>query len=225
MSKQIGIITIGQAPRTDLIPEIRKFFTNEVKFIERGVLDSINKERLEQIKPEPGQTTLISRLKDGTPVTIAKEKILTIIQQIIDDFNKGQVHLIVLACTGEFKLFQSTAPIIYPDYLLNKVLQGIFRGEKRIGVILPLIEQRESIEKKWKSAGFQVSCAASSPYISNKQILISATNQLEQTGVDTIVLDCIGYTQSMKDIVKKHFTKNVILSRNIVFKNIAELIE
>jgi protein AroM len=223
MRKQIGVITIGQAPRTDLIPDVEKFFSSEVEFIQRGVLDNFDEKRLAQVKPEPGQTTLVSRLKDGTSVTMSKEKILPVIQQIIDNFNEDQVNLIILACTGEFKIFQSDVPIIYPDYLLNHVAQGIFRNKGQIGVIVPLPEQYESIQKKWQSASFEAICVASSPYIFDEQSLIKATNKLEHTNINTIVLDCIGYTQQMKEIVKKHSSKNVILSRNIVFKNTAEL--
>lgn len=223
MSRQIGVITIGQAPRTDLIPEIEKFFPSDVEFIQHGVLDDFDEKKLEQIKPEPGQTTLVSRLKDGTTATMAKEKIIPIVQQIIDDFNQDQVHLIILACTGEFKPFQSNVPIIYPDFLLNHVVQGVFRNKGQIGVIVPLREQSESIEKKWLSAGFQAKTVASSPYQFDEQSLIKATNELEQMNFSTIVLDCIGYTQQMKDIVKIHSTKNVVLSRNILFKNAGEL--
>jgi protein AroM len=223
MSRQIGVITVGQAPRTDLIPEVEKFFPSDVEFIQRGVLDDFDEKKLKQIKPEPGQTTLVSRLKDGTSAKMAKEKIIPIVQQIIDDFNRDQVHLIILACTGEFKPFQSEIPIIYPDFLLNHVAQGIFRNKRQIGVIVPLREQYESIEQKWKSAGFEAICVDSSPYLFNEQSLIMAANELEQMNINTIVLDCIGYTQQMKDLVKTYSSKNVILSRNIVFKNAGEL--
>jgi protein AroM len=223
MSKQIGVITIGQAPRTDLLPEIERFFSSHVEFIQRGVLDHFDKKMLEQIKPEPGQTTLVSRLQDGTSVTMAKEKILPIIQQIIDNFHQDQVHLIIVACTGEFKPFQSDVPIIYPDFLLNHVAQGIFRNKGQIGVIVPLPEQYESIKQKWQAAGFQAICVASSPYLFDEPSLIKATKELEQANITTIVLDCIGYTQQMKEIVRSHSSKNVILSRNIVFKNAGEM--
>lgn len=223
MNKQIGVITIGQSRRTDLIPEVEKFFSPDIEFIQRGVLDDVDRERLVQIEPDIGQTTLVSRLKDGTSVTMAKEKIILIIQQIVDDFNREKINLIILACTGEFKLFQSDVPIIYPDYLLNHVAQGVFRNMGQLGVIVPLSKQYESIEKKWQSAGFKAVCAASSPYVFDSQSLIKIANEFEQLNIDTIVLDCIGYTEHMKDIVKKHSSKNVILSRNVVFKNVAEL--
>jgi protein AroM len=223
VKKQIGVITMGQAPRTDLLPEIERFFPTNVDFIQRGVLDDFDQEKLQKIKPESGQTTLISRLKDGTSATMAKEKVIPIIQQIIDDFNQNQIQLIIVACTGEFPPFDSKIPIIYPDYLLNYVAQGIFRKKEQIGVIIPLPEQADSIQKKWHTAGFKTITVASSPYQFDEQSLIRATKYLEQSSIQTIVLDCIGYTQKMKAIVREHSTKNVLLSRNIVFKNAGEL--
>lgn len=224
MNKKIGVITIGQSPRPDLIPEIKSFFPTNVEIIQKGVLDNIDKKGLEQIKPDDGQTTLISRLKDGTSVTMAKEKIIPLLQHVIDDLNKNNVCIIIIACTGEFKSFRSKIPIIYPDYLLNHVVKGIFRDEKQIGVIIPLQEQEKSIKNKWKSMGLNAITVVSSPYLYKEESLIHAAKQLEKSNkINTIVLDCIGYTQQMKEFVMKHTSKNVILSRNIIFKTAAEL--
>lgn len=103
----------------------------------------------------------MSRLKDGTSATMAKEKVIPIIQRIIDDFNQNQIQLIIVACTGEFPPFDSKIPIIYPDYLLNHATQGIFRKKEQIGVIIPLPEQADSIQKKWHTAGFKTITVAS----------------------------------------------------------------
>lgn len=223
MKKNIGVITIGQAPRTDLIPAVEGFFNEGTQFVQRGVLDHFGEKELEKVKPEPDDTVLVSRLRDGTRVTMAKEKILASIQDIIDDFNELKVDLIVLACTGEFKPFKSQVPVIYPDYLLNHVVQGVFRNKTRIGVITPLPEQAESIETKWKSAGFETLIKSCSPYDFNEKALLKVADEFKNSTIDTIVLDCIGYTEYMKQIVEEYSNKNVILSRNIVFRNIGEM--
>src|SRR5690606_10045930 len=114
---------------------IEKFFPKETQFIQRGVLDGITEERILQLQPETGQTTLVSRMKNGDSVKMGKEKILPIIQNIIDSFNNENLNLIIIACTGEFKPFHSEIPVIYPDYLANHAVQGLFREKGTIGVI------------------------------------------------------------------------------------------
>lgn len=220
--RKIGVITIGEAPRTDLIPEMAHFLPENVTFMERGVLDDLSDAKLTALYPDPGQTTLVSRKKNGTSVIMAKEKIIPIIQSIIDDFNQT-VDVIILACTGAFQVFSSNIPVIYPDHLLSRVAQGLFKDKGKLGVIVPLPEQTDSIKEKWALAGFQVRTATSSPYQFNQTSLIEATLALEVQPVQMIVLDCIGYTQEMKHIVQKHTNKPVVLSRNIVFKTTAEL--
>lgn len=223
MIKKIGVITIGQSPRTDLIPEIEKFFPAETRFIQKGVLDNMDDHHIGLLIPEPNQITLVSRLKDGTAVTMGKEKILPIIQEIIDGFNNEDIALIILACTGEFKSFRSGIPVIYPDFLLSHVVKGTLRNESSIGVVVPLVSQFGAIQKKWHLAGFNVLPVALSPYDCDENTLINVLKELNNLDVNTIVLDCIGYNDQMKKVILMHTEKNVILSRNIVFRSVAEL--
>ncbi|WP_040984145.1 AroM family protein [Oceanobacillus jeddahense] len=219
---KIGVITIGESPRTDLIPEIKRFFSSNITFVERGVLDNLSNIELAEISPKNGQTTLISRKNNGTPVEMAKEKIIPMIQSIIDDLHH-KVDLIILACTGVFPTFSSNIPIIYPDHLLNYVSQGIFKVKENIGVIVPLPEQINSIKAKWATAGFQAITATCSPYHFQEQAMIKAIVAFENANVNTVVLDCIGYTQPMKELIQKQSDKFIILSRNIIFKTVSEL--
>jgi protein AroM len=216
MQQTVGLITIGQTPRTDMIPAIRSFLPNDTVIIEKGVLDGRSDKEIGDLKPEPGQTTLISRLQNGQSATMAKEKILPILQTLIDELNQAKVSLIILACTGKFPLFTSEIPIVYPDYLLNHVIKGLLR-EGSLGVIIPLPEQAESIINKWKEVDFLAIPAAGSPYSFHEETFINAVKQLDQYPIKAIILDCMGYTQEMKSIAQAYTSKPVILSRNVVY--------
>ena len=45
--KTIGIVTIGQTPREDVVEEMKSFFGEGINILERGVLDGLS---LEQAK-------------------------------------------------------------------------------------------------------------------------------------------------------------------------------
>jgi protein AroM len=42
MNKKIGIITIGQSPRTDVVPEMSALFGEGVEVLECGALDGLS---------------------------------------------------------------------------------------------------------------------------------------------------------------------------------------
>lgn len=223
MGRSIGVITIGQTPRVDMIPAIRGFLPKETTIIEKGVLDSKSEEEILALAPEHGQTKLISRLRDGGSAVMAKEKILSVVQELIDDLNATNASLIIIACTGKFPLFKSKVPVVYPDHLLNHVAKGLLH-DGLIGVVVPLPEQADQIIYKWKDADFLAIPAASSPYSYQEETLIEAVRQLDQFPIKAIILDCMGYTDEMKKLAQEHTSKPVILSRNIIYGVTGEIL-
>ncbi|WP_409274077.1 AroM family protein [Neobacillus sp. SCS-31] len=222
MQKSVGVITIGQTPRDDMIEDIRRHLPAGTRIVEKGVLDGKTVEEIRELQPEKGHTVLISRLRSGNSAIMAKEKVLPIIQELIDELHGEGASLIILACTGRFPLFKSNIPIIYPDFLLNYAVKGLLR-EGLLGVIVPLTEQGGEITDKWREAGFQARPAACSPYSFSEQIMIDAVKQLDELPTMAIVLDCMGYTQEMKTIAQAHTSKPVILSRSVIYSLAAEL--
>src|SRR5690625_4807474 len=155
MKKKLGIITIGQTPRIDMTEEMKDFFTNNVQFVEKGVLDGMTENEIALLAPTKEDQLLVSRLQDGSEVRLSKEKILPIVQDRIDELNDEGAHLILIACTGRFPIFTSKVEIIYPDFLLSHVVIGTFMNGT-IGVIIPNENQKEMIENKWNKDGFAI---------------------------------------------------------------------
>ena len=52
--KKIGAITVGQTPRTDLIPEIAPILGDSIEIIQMGGLDGLTKEEIQTMTPAPG---------------------------------------------------------------------------------------------------------------------------------------------------------------------------
>ena len=74
--KKIGAITVGQTPRTDLIPEIAPILGDSIEIIQMGGLDGLTKEEIQAMTPAPGDHVLVSRLKDGSSVSFGESHIL-----------------------------------------------------------------------------------------------------------------------------------------------------
>jgi len=215
----IGMVTIGQSPRNDVITEIRGLL-GPVEIVETGCLDELTKKQIESLKPKEREPFLVTLLRDGSSVQVSKEKTTNLLQQRIKELENKDVTLIVLLCTGDFPNFKSQKLIIEPGKLIRKMVQGMLIKEKKLGVIIPSSEQIEQTKKKWGDVNLVV--AVASPYENPEQIQQAAKTLLTKN-VDLTVLDCIGYTRQMKQKVKEITGKPVILARTIIARVLREL--
>ncbi|MEJ8547325.1 AroM family protein [Brevibacillus borstelensis] len=218
--KKLGTITIGQSPRVDVTPEMLPFLP-EFQVVEKGALDGLGPEELAALAPKPGENVLVSRLRDGSQVTMSKQSILHLMQQRIDELQEEGVEVILLLCTGHFPTFECKSLLLEPDRILNSAVRGLLT-KGRLGVINPVPAQREASLEKWERDGLEVFTAAGSPYLGGDEIE-KAAHSLKEHDVDLIVLDCIGYTEEMKRTVKRITGKPVILSRTLVARVLGEL--
>lgn len=216
---KIGMITVGQSPRNDVITEIRGLL-GPVEIVETGCLDELTEEQIETLKPKEREPFLVTLLRDGSSVQVSKEKTTNLLQQRIKELENKDVTLIVLLCTGDFPNLKSQKLIIEPGKLIRKIVQGMLTKEKKLGVIIPSSEQIEQTKKKWGAVDPVV--AVTSPYENPEQIQQAAKTLLTKN-VDLTVLDCIGYTRQMKQKVKEITGKPVILARTIIARVTREL--
>jgi hypothetical protein len=65
--RSVGLITIGRAPRVDMVPEMETWL-GPVRTIERGALDEMTPDGIAALRPTPDDYTLITRLSDSLQV-------------------------------------------------------------------------------------------------------------------------------------------------------------
>jgi protein AroM len=82
--KKIGVITIGQSPRIDIIPEMREILGADVEILEAGALDGLTLEEVKKFYPKGGDYILCTRMSDGREVVVAKRFIVPRVQKCID---------------------------------------------------------------------------------------------------------------------------------------------
>ena len=141
MKQKIGMVAVGQTPRTDVLSVMRPMVGENVEILEKGVLDGLSPEEIGALGPEPGMTTIATRLADGTQVKLGEEKLLPTIQTKITELNRDRVELIVLLCTGHFPSFESECPVLESQKIVDHCVAALVRPEDRLGVLVPLAEQ------------------------------------------------------------------------------------
>jgi len=210
--KKLGILTIGQSPREDVTPQFREILGNKVDIIERGALDSLNEADLSDINPKQGEVTYISKLRNGGSVKISKEKLIPLLQNELE-LLQDEAYVIVMLCTGDFPQLSSEKLILFPDKILTHLTKATFK-KGRLGLIIPLEEQKESLLKKWKSLGMPIEVQAASPYADSA--FKAAGEKLKKQGVTLIIMDCMGYNKKHKVVVTESTNLPVVLSQSIV---------
>ena len=218
---KIGAITIGQAPRADVTCDIMDIFGDRIELLQRGGLDGLTVPEIEKFVPEEGDYVLVSRLTDGTSVTFAERYIVPRLKEAVRELEAEGVKLIMVFCTGEFpeEITSQKVPMVYPVELLHKIVPLL---SSNIIAVTPSPLQVEQNSNKWRKYVDKVTTVAVSPY-GEWDALVDAAKKIKDMDGDLIVLDCIGYTQKMKDMFAKETGKMVVLPRTLLARVVSEV--
>jgi protein AroM len=218
----LGVITIGQSPRQDMVPEMERWLP-PVTILERGALDGLGAESIAELSPQEGDESLTTLLKDGSSVVIGRARILGLIQHHIDELETAGVDATLVVCTGEFPRFTHAKPLLMAERLLRFGAAAL-AGDGRVGVVCPLPEQKADSQSKFALLG-NVDVTAATPYTEGTKLLEAAAHELAARGAEVLILDCMGYTEHHRAQASQASGLPVILSRAIVARLTAELIQ
>lgn len=220
--KRVGAVTIGQAPRTDVMEDVGEILRGNVELIQAGALDGLTLEEVQTLRPDGTGNTLVSRMQDGTGVMLQEQKILPLMQRRIRELEEKDVSAILILCTGEFpETFVSKIPLIYPSKVLCSVVASL-NNISRIGIITPEAAQMEDIRKKWSPIVETVVPVQWNPY--HDSCSQSAVERLRREQVDLAVMDCFGYSRKMRDFAAQAIGKPVILARTMAARVLLEIV-
>ncbi|KAA8726256.1 AroM family protein [Ewingella americana] len=224
MMTSFATLTIGQAPRSDIMPLLMEYLPEE-SVTHVGLLDGLTSEQIEQrFSPEEGEPLLVSRLLDGTQVTLGSWHVERGLQEKVNWLEELGCETILLLCTGEFHgLKAQTAMLLEPDRIIPPLV-GAIVGTHQVGIVVPVEEQIEEQANKWRKLSKKPCFAVASPYLADEAKLTEAALALEEQGAQVVVLDCIGYHRHHGDLLQSKLGIPVLLSNVLVAKLAAELI-
>jgi protein AroM len=212
MPRRVAFVTIGQSPRSDVVPDILAETRTRLDVTERGALDGLDDAAIADLAPRAGEERLVSRLRDGREVLLGKPAIDRRLHEILGELDDGGFDLLVLLCTGQFTRFILRTPFIEPQHTVDHFVQGLAYGAQRVGILLPNPGQ---IEEFHGIPGIETKAASVSPYLpGHEAALHTAATDLADT--DIIVMHCIGYTEAMRQVVKQVTNRPVLVSRRLV---------
>ncbi len=219
---RLGVITIGQAPRNDVMPQMLPFLPKSLDIRQVGALDGLTDEEVNGLAPHPTDYVLHTRLRNGSPVTIGREAVRPLVQTRIEELDMDGVNPILLLCTGEFPELHSRGMLIEPDRLLVNIVRGL--GARRIAVFVPLASQVGALTDRWGSPGVVTSFVSASPYTELGEVT-DAARKLQAQALDVVIMDCMGYTRQHKQAVGEITGRPVVLASSMIARVVGELVD
>src|SRR6185437_3179710 len=98
----LGVVTIGQSPRTDLTGELAAYLPAGTSLLECGALDDLGPAAIAALAPDADEDTLTSRLRDGSSVVLDRRRLVPRLEEAIAALEQQGTEVNLLVCTGTF---------------------------------------------------------------------------------------------------------------------------
>jgi protein AroM len=188
-SDRLGVLLIGQTPRPDLLAPLERL-RGRGGLAVRGALDGVGPAEI-PAAPE-GSYPLVTRLRDGSLVTVGERFLTPLLQTAIDELEHDGVAAVLLLCAGPFRDLVGTRPLLRPFQLATGVLAAL--GLRRACVVVPTDDQRAPAREKWASAGVEPIVLSVEGRPADESLaawLVERVRELPE--VPALVLDYVGY--------------------------------
>lgn len=216
---RLAFVTIGQTPRTDLVPDLVGHLPGDVDVHEIGALDGMETDAIARLAPGPGEGRLVTRLRDGSQAVLRKSWVQGCVQELLDAVDPGEYTAVVLLCTGEFPGLRGPGLFLDAQHLVDHGTAALCVGAKRIGLLLPLAEQEADFHYR-PGPGQELVVSHASPYEGDR--FDEAGREL--AGADLVVMHCMGYTEAQRGRVASASGRPVLLARRLVATALVNLL-
>jgi protein AroM len=195
VSGKLGVVTIGQAPRDDVVPDLERLLGSTV--LQAGALDELDRAAIAALAPDPsagGSGNLVSRLRDGTEVPLRHDRIVPLVHEALERVRRAGAETALLLCTGTFPELDPPLPTVTADRLMISTVAALAAGRTLL-VICPAPEQRAELAARWRQHADEVHVTAASPYGPRDAVAAAAADLRARADGRSVlgVLDCVGY--------------------------------
>lgn len=219
----VGLITIGQSPRVDVVPDMAEIIGPGVEIREAGALDGLDHTQVAALAPGPGDEILVTRLADARPVFVGKRHIVARVEAKIGELERAGATLTALLCTGAFPRLAAARPLVQPNQILLGTLRGM-RWPGRLGIVAPSEPHVPQTEARWRADGLDPVVVSLSPYEEEDPRVVARTaDALRAAGAGLVVMDCMGFRKKTRDQLRAATGAPVLLANLLVARVVAEL--
>ncbi|OIV37901.1 hypothetical protein BIV57_08575 [Mangrovactinospora gilvigrisea] len=226
----LGLVTIGQAPRTDVHTDAAPLLTG-IRLAEHGALDDDvfdgPADATAALAPDPGEAPLVTRLRDGGSVVLGHRALMPRLERAVARAEGDGAAATLLLCTGRFPAVRSARPLLFAETLFQRAASALV-GEAPVGIVCPRADQAADVAARWSALlPGRVRALGATPYAPPAEALAgvaSAAAELASAGAEWLVLDCVGYTEEMRSAAARAAGVPVLLARSMALRLAAEAV-
>jgi protein AroM len=189
----LGIATIGQTPRPDLMAAFSTA-APQADVQVAGALDGLTAAAIAALAV-PGAYPLLVRLANGATAEIPRDSLVPLVARAAASLADAGAALVVVACAGEFPAIPCSVPVLLPGRVVPATVRAVAAGA-RVGVVTPNAAQVPFAEAKWRDDGFDAVVTSASP--ARHDEIAAAAAVMRGGDVAIVVLDCMGHDEAYR---------------------------
>lgn len=210
MTNKVGLISMGQFSKATIKEDILAILEPGFEIVGVGILDKFSFDYIhEHFWPTAEESFIVSTIEHGRVVKLAVTRAVKLINEKIRYLENNGISCSLLMCTGYFQGIEHKHLLIEPQKVIRAALQAL--GVRKVGIVVPEQEQIDDSFKQYEA--FNPIVVAASPYGDLKEIKKACAGF--PTDRDMILLDCMGFTQKIKNIVAEITGKHIMLPRTL----------
>ncbi|MFO1081429.1 MAG: AroM family protein [Reyranellaceae bacterium] len=223
MSRTLGILTVGQAPRDDIAALFADHAPPGTRVVLHGVHDGLSDAEIDALPPVDGPDTIYTRLRGERDVKLSKKAIIARSPAAMARLRAAGCDVLVYACTGDFPPMQGDEGVLFPSRVLNGLATGLLpRG--RLGLLVPLAEQIGKLSTKWARPGLEIVAEALAPSADAAEAA-AAAGRLATKRPDLVAMDCMSYTPATKAAIRPALPVPALLAITATGRVLREMLE
>lgn len=202
-------MTIGQAPRPDVVPDILGMLDGMADYEEFGALDGLTPNEIAARAGPPSERRLYTRLRGGSHVDVDAGFVVDRLVALLRRLDGIGFDLIVLISTGVFQPSSLRTPLVHGERAVDAWIAALIVGDCRIGVIYPLAQQAEM-----RGHGTLIQNARAVAATGETARLEDAASKLGEA--ELILMHSVGYTEAHARRIAAATGKPVVTARRII---------
>jgi DNA-binding CsgD family transcriptional regulator len=209
--RRVASLTVGQTPRSGLMPDILDRMPIVVEVQEFGALDGLTDRDIAALAPRADESSLVTRLRDGRDVIVSRQRVAERLEVICLSIDPLQFDLVIVLSTGLFREFESPCPMVNAQRAIDAAIATMAASGQTVGVVYPL--HRQVVE----NAGYSVPGLAlrfSHAGSGQADELRQAADAL--AGCDLVILNSVGFVEADRAAIAGRTGRPVILARRVV---------
>lgn len=218
---RVAVVTLGQTPRSDVVPELCELTGRPMEPVEFGVLDGVGADVLARIAPGPGEPALLTRLRDGSDIVMSIDWTSDRMQEIYSEIAGLDIDLVVLMSSLLGAVPAPAQTTIFCDRVIVRTIETFTDAGLRVGILLSLDSQGDMVVRDRTRRPEMVRAAIARP--GDHAALATAIDELNDC--DVLILHSVTYSEDERRKAAARSGKPVVIARRLVASAIREALD